>query len=209
MVITCLSCGCGRINDSHLELNHITIGDLEAAAKEAAISLQQAAENIVLTLNGAIRKTLWLPEPPAYAEYRLVKSTEERQFTLGVAYPAMKPDMGRAADGHRDFVGPEALEKTAHEWLAKYRDVSMFHKDGTSGHFTPAESYLWPAPDWVTVSPVDGKEYRICKGDWLLGGYWDDYGWAAVKAKLANGWSPQGTAKRSIASAERLKQLRS
>jgi hypothetical protein len=205
----CLSCGCGTGSD-HGDPAHITLPVLEKAAEAAGVSALQAAENIVLTLNKAIHKTLWLPEDIASTvEYRVVKSGSERRFTLGVAYPAMKADMGRAADGHRDFVSAEALEKTAHEWLAKFRDVSIFHKEGTSGHFTPAESYLWPAPDWVTVSPVDGKEYRVCKGDWLLGGYWDDYGWSLVKTRLINGWSPEGGARRSVPSPARLASLRS
>ena len=204
----CLSCGCNAPSDSH-QGGHITVDVLEKAADAAGISAQQAAENIVLTLHGAM-KDLWLPsDVPDTVSYRVVKSGAERQFTLGVAYPAMKADIARAADGHRDFVGPEALEKTAHEWLAKYRDVGLFHREGTEGHFTPAESYLWPAPTWRTVSPVDGSVHEVCKGDWMLGGYWDDYGWTLVKAGLVNGWSPEGTARRSVPSKERLAQLRS
>ena len=144
-----------------------------------------------------------------YADYAVMKGVPERRFTLGLAYPALRPDVGRAADGHRDFVGPEALEKTAHEWLKKYRDVNMFHENNTSGHFEPAESYIWRAPDWEIVSPVDGSTYIIKSGDWLLGGYWDEDGWELVKAGLVNGWSPEGTAKRNLhPSPERLAQLR-
>lgn len=142
------------------------------------------------------------------AIYRVVKATE-RQYTLGLAYPAMKADVARAADGRRDFVSPEVLENTAWTWLTKYRDVNLFHKDQTSGHFTPTESYIWRGPDWTVPSPVDGKPYAIKAGDWLLGGLWDDTGWAFVKAGLVNGWSPEGTARRSLPSAERLAMLRS
>ena len=144
-----------------------------------------------------------------YADYAVMKGEPERRFTLGLAYPAMKPDVGKAADGHRDFVSPEVLEKTAHEWLRKYRDVNMFHEDQTSGHFEPAESYIWRAPDWSITSPVDGSVYVIKSGDWLLGGYWDESGWELVKAGLVNGWSPEGTARRSVPTPERLAQLRS
>ena len=144
-----------------------------------------------------------------YAACRVVKAAEDKRFTLGVAYPAMKPDASKAADGFRDFVSPEVLEKTAHEWLHKHRDVNLFHQDSTSGHFTPAESYIWRAPDWEIASPVDGKPYVVKSGDWILGGYWDEYGWELVKAGLVNGWSPEGTARRSKPSPERLAQLRS
>jgi hypothetical protein len=144
----------------------------------------------------------------SYASCQVLKTSEEKRFTLGVAYPANKPDATRAADGHRDFVSPEVLEKTAHEWLHKHRDVNLFHKEGTSGHFTPAESYIWRAPDWRIVSPIDDQVYVVKAGDWILGGYWDDYGWQLVKAGLVNGWSPEGTAKRSKPSPERIAQLR-
>ena len=143
-----------------------------------------------------------------YAEYALMKGEPERRFTLGLAYPAMKPDTAKAADGHIDFVSEEVLEKTAHEWLHKHRDVNLFHADQTSGHFTPAESYIWRAPDWQISSPVDGQPYVIKSGDWILGGYWDEDGWELVKAGLVNGWSPEGTARRSTPTAERLAQLR-
>lgn len=144
-----------------------------------------------------------------HVDYGLVKATEERRFSLGVAYPAWRPDVGRAADGHRDFVSAEVLEKTAHEWLWQRRDVNLFHQGGTSGHFQVAESYIWPAPDWTIESPVDGKPYVVRKGDWMLGGYWDEIGWAYVKAGLINGWSPEGGARRSTPTADRLALLRS
>lgn len=143
------------------------------------------------------------------AEYQVLKSSATRQFTLGLAYPAMKPDVSRAADGRRDFVSPEVLEDTAWSWLTKYRNVNLFHRDGTEGHFTPTESYIYRGPDWEVPSPVDAKAYVIKAGDWLLGGVWDDMGWAFVKAGLVNGWSPEGTARRSRPTAERLAQLRS
>lgn len=142
--------------------------------------------------------------------YRVVKATRERQFTLGLAYPAMVADKGRAADGFIDAVSAEVLEETAWAWLGKYRDVNLFHSDNPSesGHFTPTESYIYRGPDWVQNSPVDGDSYTIKAGDWLLGGVWDDYGWAAVKARLVNGWSPEGTARRGVPTPEFLAQLR-
>ena len=144
----------------------------------------------------------------AFASCQVIKATDERRYTLGVAYPAMKPDVGTAADGHRDFVSAERLEKTAWEWMAKHRDVSLFHQDGTSGHATVVESYIWRGPDWEITSPVDGKLYVVKSGDWLLGTVWDPYGWELVKAGLVRGWSPEGGARRSIPTAERLAQLR-
>jgi hypothetical protein len=143
------------------------------------------------------------------AAVRVVKSTDERRYTLGVAYPAMKADVSRAADGRRDFVSPEALEKTAWQWMTKHREINLFHREKTEGHGTPVESYIYRGPDWESPSPVDGKSYVVKAGDWMLGVVWDDFGWALVKSGLVNGWSPEGTARRSVPSPDRLAQLRS
>lgn len=139
----------------------------------------------------------------------VVKATAERRFTLGVAYPAWKADVGKAADGFRDFVSADVLERTAWDWLIKYRDVNVFHQENTLGHFTPTESYIYRGPDWTVESPVDSKSYLVKAGDWMLGGVWDELGWAYVQAGLINGWSPEGGAKRSVPTADRLAQLRS
>ena len=43
----CLSCGCGKPNDTHGDDRHITQDRLNQAAQAAEISPQQAAQNIV------------------------------------------------------------------------------------------------------------------------------------------------------------------
>ncbi len=43
----CLSCGCGEPNNDHGNASNITMQDLEAAAKAADITPEQAADNIV------------------------------------------------------------------------------------------------------------------------------------------------------------------
>jgi hypothetical protein len=116
----------------------------------------------------------------------------------------MRLDSGVAADGHIDFVSPEALEQTAWNWMSKQRTISLFHTpgDSTDGHATAVESYIYRGPDWQVSDTV------IKAGDWLLGTVWDAEGWALVKARAVNGWSPEGGAKRSRPSAQRLAQLR-
>ena len=42
----CLSCGCGEPNKTHNNPDHITMQDLEKAARAANISPEQAARNI-------------------------------------------------------------------------------------------------------------------------------------------------------------------
>jgi hypothetical protein len=137
----------------------------------------------------------------------VIKAQDERRYTLGLAYPAMVVDKGVAQDGHRDFVSAEALEKTAWEFL-KSGGVNMFHQNGTDGHADIVESYIYRGPDWAFTSPVDGEEYAVKAGDWMLGAVWDEEGWTAVKAGLVNGWSPEGGASRTTPTPERLAQLR-
>jgi hypothetical protein len=138
----------------------------------------------------------------------VIKAQDERRYSLGIAYPAMRADKAVAADGHRDFVSAEALEKTAWQFL-KTGGVNMFHQDGTDGHAEIVESYIHRAPDWSFTSPVDNKEYVVKTGDWLLGCVWSEEGWQMVKAGMINGFSPEGGAKRVTPSAERLLELRS
>jgi len=204
----CWSCGCNELTEKHSPAA-IATPDMQAAADDAGVDVAHVVGNIVVALSRVspdVVKHARAHGSP-YAACRVVKTAAERRFTLGVAYPAMKADVRRAADGHRDFVSPEVLEQTAWDWLVKYRDVNLFHKEGTVGHFTPTESYIWRGPTWTVESPVDGKPYVVRKGDWMLGGVWDEFGWALVKNGLVNGWSPEGGAKRSTPSAERLAQV--
>lgn len=204
----CWDCGCGLLENAHDDPRHLVTMDLQGASDANETSIPTVVSNLVMSLshfNPKLAKEIGAAQTP-YAALQVVKSRAEQRFTLGVAYPAMKADKSVAADGHRDFVSPEVLEKTAHEWLVKNRDVNLFHsaKSEFQGHFTPAESYIWRAPDWQVSSPVDGKPYVVKAGDWLLGGYWDEFGWELVKAELVNGWSPEGAAARATPSPERL-----
>lgn len=204
----CISCGCDEPLSTHGDSRHITLTDLRSAAEAAGLSVDAAAGNIAKAVAGVGKRVA--DETDDEALCCVVKASgDERRYTLGVAYPANKADRGRAADGFRDFVSEEVLEKTAWAWMAKHRDVTLYHKEGTSGHATVVESYIYRGPDWELASPVDGENYIVKSGDWLLGTVWDEYGWAAVKSGLVNGWSPEGGARRVQPTPERLAQLRS
>lgn len=167
---------------------------------------------VTLDLDLAVKNTealgVWRPSEDPLA-VNIIKAQDERRYTLGLAYPAMKADVAVATDGHRDFASEEALERTAWEFMTKSGGVNMYHQDETDGHATVVESYIYRGPDWEFVSPVDGKEYVVKAGDWMLGTVWDEHGWAMVKAGLVNGWSPEGDARRTTPSPERTAQLRS
>jgi Putative phage serine protease XkdF len=102
-----------------------------------------------------------------------------------------------------------AIATLSAQRMSKHRNINLFHADDTLGHGNVVESYIYRGPDWKVPSPVDGKDYVIKSGDWLLGSTWDDYGWSLVKAGLVNGWSPEGGAQRDMKpSADKLASLR-
>lgn len=189
----------------------ITTSTLEDAAKAAGTDIPGVVANLVRSL------AIWTAGQPvaktstgvSYAAVEVIKTSAPQRYSLGLAYPAMKADVAVAQDGHRDFVSETALEKTAWEWMAKHREIGLFHQGGTEGHCTVVESYIYRGPDWTITSPVDGSEVVIKAGDWMLGGVWDEYGWDLVEKRKVNGWSPEGGARRSVPSAARLMELRS
>lgn len=137
----------------------------------------------------------------------LIKSDEERRFTLVVAYPASKPDASIAADGFRDFAGTDAVEKAAWSYMLKSRQVGLWHQQGTDGAGDVVESYIYRGPDW-TIKAGD-SEYTVTSGDWLLGIQWNEDTWPLVKSGKIRGVSMQGSAIRRRPTAEALAGLRS
>ncbi len=138
----------------------------------------------------------------------VLKTEDERRYTLTVAYPANKADTSVAADGYRDFAGPQAVEDACWAYTTKSRQVGLWHADGTDGAGDVVESYIYRGPDW-NVQAADGSEQVIKAGDWLLGIRWSEQTWPLVKQGLIGGVSMQGTASRRQPSAEAIEQLRS
>lgn len=138
----------------------------------------------------------------------VVKSEEEQRYTLTVAYPANKPDVAVAQDGHIDFASAAAVEKAAWGYLRKSPNVGLYHRSGTDGSGEVCESYIYRGPDW-TIQAADGSEQVIKAGDWLMGIIWSEESWPLVKQGLIGGVSPQGRAKRRIPTADAVAGLRS
>ena len=168
------------------------------------ITPAQAAMNIVATL-GAAKEVEGATTPDT--AYRVLKGTEERRYTLGLAYGVDLPDIGRAADGFRDFVGQAALEDAAWSFMRKGAQVGLWHKDATEGAGTVVESYIFRADPWH-IKSADGSEQVIMPGDWLVGVVWREETWPFVKAGVLRGFSPQGSARRGTPSTESLARLR-
>lgn len=137
----------------------------------------------------------------------VVKQIDEQRYTLGLAYPAMKPDVGKALDGFRDFASHEVVEKAAWGFARDHRSIGLMHADGTEGAGEVVESYVYRGPDW-TMKAADGTETTIVAGDWLLGVVWTPPAWAAIKSGKVQGLSFHGKARRSVPDSDRLAELR-
>ena len=192
----CLSCNCHDYTAKH-DADAIDWHDLQAAAKDAGIDPHAAAENI---LHGC---EAMQARKESEVGVEVLKAEPERRYTLGLAYGANLPDVGKAADGFRDFAGPTALEDAAWSFLRKGASVGLHHQDGTEGHGTVVESYIWRGPDWPQPNG-----YVVKAGDWLVGTVWDEPTWQLIKSGELNGYSPQGSARRRKPSPEALAQLR-
>jgi hypothetical protein len=195
----CCSCGCGLIHDDHGDSRNITIEDLRAAADAANESLACAAHNI----ESVVMHQFAAKGASGDVGCRVIKASDERRYTLGVAYPANRPDVGKAADGFRDFASAEVLEEAAWNFMRKGGRVGLNHADGTEGVGQVVESYIWRGPDWPQ------GDYVVKSGDWLMGVVWEPTTWAAIKEAKFTGFSPQGAARRRVPSPAALSQLRS
>ena len=134
----------------------------------------------------------------------LVKASDERRYTLTVAYPADRADVAVAQDGHRDFASKAAVEDAAWNYLLKSPKVGLWHADGTEGAGQVVESYVYRGPDW----DVEGSGSVVKAGDWLLGIQWEPGAWDDIKAGKIGGVSMQGSARRRKPTAEAIAALR-
>ena len=120
----------------------------------------------------------------------------EQRYVLGIAYQAgYDPKIAKGADGATDYFTAEELEKACWSFLPGGAEVGLFHADGTAGHATVVESYVYRGPDWDL-----GDGVIVKAGDWLVGAILDEVAWGLHKRGLITGWSPQGVGKRRKAS---------
>ena len=172
------------------------------------VTVEDASGKKVVIEDEAVAKAAPEPWDGSGIAGPVVKAAPDRRYTLQVAYPVNRADAVIAADGHRDFTGPEALEDAAWSFLTKSPKVGLHHAPGTDGAGRVVESYIYRGPDWV-IKAADGSEQTVTAGDWLCGIVWDRQSWDLVLAKRINGVSMQGSARRRKPTAEALAQLRS
>lgn len=122
-----------------------------------------------------------------------VAKSAEKQFLLGLAYVAGRdPRIRKGMDGGRDFLDPEDLERACWSFLPGGGQVGIGHIDGTLGHLTVTENYIYRGPDWEQSTGLVLKSGMA----WLIGGLCDDHAWRMAKAGHVNGFSPQGGGRR-------------
>lgn len=122
----------------------------------------------------------------------------EQRYLLAVAYQhGQDQRIAKGLDGARDFFSEVELEKAAWSLLQQdaVPEVGLFHMDGTCGHASVVESYIWRGEPW-TLTAVDGSTQVIKSGDWLVGLVCDEVAWDLYKSGRVSGVSLQGRARR-------------
>lgn len=202
----CVSCGCLIPENQHADSRNITLTDLRGAAEAAGLTVQDAAANVARTVAKCCAKSR---ENDEDAIGVVIKADPSKQFLLTVAYPAWKPDVAVAADGHIDFASDHVLEDACWYFMRKGAKVGMWHEPGHENEAEVVENYIYRREDpWVIKSP-DGNDQVVMFGDWLVGLRLSNRAWSLWKARLIGGVSPQGGAKRRLPSPESLARVRS
>ncbi|PEB08434.1 hypothetical protein COM56_03090 [Bacillus cereus] len=139
--------------------------------------------------NGANQRKFFLTkseEQPNFEKpVRVIKSNdEEKRLVYGIVY---EPDV---IDAHGDFTDSETIEKAAHEFMLKYRQIDKNH-DFIAGVGEVVESYIAPAD-----MELNGESVK--KGTWILTTKADEETWEAVKKGEFQGYSLAGVAETEV-----------
>lgn len=124
-------------------------------------------------------------QPNFEKEVRVIKSEdEEKRLVYGIVY---EPGV---LDSHNDFADESTIEKAAHEFMLKYRQIDKDH-DFQAGVGEVVESYIAPAD-----MEVNGE--TITKGTWVLVTKATEEVWEAVKKQEYKGYSLAGVAETEV-----------
>ncbi|HDR8052153.1 TPA: hypothetical protein QCY45_002963 [Bacillus cereus] len=139
--------------------------------------------------NGANQRKFFLTKSEEQPNFdkpvKVIKSDdEEKRLVYGIVY---EPD---AIDAHGDFTDAETIEKAAHEFMLKYRQIDKNH-DFVAGVGEVVESYIAPADMELNGEPVK-------KGTWILTTKADEETWEAVKKGEFQGYSLAGVAETEV-----------
>ena len=131
-------------------------------------------------------------KPNFEKEVRVIKSEDdEKRLVYGVVY---EPNI---TDSHNDFADETTIEKAAHEFMLKYRQIDKDH-DFQAGVGEVVESYIAPAD-----MEVNGE--TITKGTWVLVTKATEEVWEAIKKQEYKGYSLAGVAETEVIEEEVMK----
>jgi hypothetical protein len=111
----------------------------------------------------------------------VTKAEDEQKLVYGIVY---EPD---EIDAHGDYMTAEEIEKAAHNFIAKYRQIDRQH-NFISGVGEVVESYIAP-------SDIEVGTETIKKGSWVLVTKASDEVWEAIQKGEITGYSMAGYAK--------------
>ncbi|BCC74235.1 hypothetical protein BCJMU51_p2090 (plasmid) [Bacillus cereus] len=124
-------------------------------------------------------------QPNFEKEVRVIKSEDdEKRLVYGIVY---EPGV---LDSHNDFADEVTIEKAAHEFMLKYRQIDKDH-DFQAGVGEVVESYIAPAD-----MEVNGEV--ITKGTWVLVTKATEEVWESIQKGDYKGYSLAGVAETEV-----------
>ncbi|HDR3487792.1 TPA: hypothetical protein QCN90_005124 [Bacillus pacificus] len=130
-------------------------------------------------------------EPTFEKEVRIIKGEDEEQkLVYGIVYSPGSADDPNTHDAHGDFMTAEEIEKSAHNFIAKYRNIDAQH-DFNAGAGEVVESYVAPVD-----MEINGE--TITKGTWILVTKATDEIWKDIKDGKMTGYSLAGVAETEV-----------
>lgn len=130
-------------------------------------------------------------EPTFEKEVKIIKGEDEEQkLVYGIVYSPGSADDSSTHDAHGDFMTAEEIEKSAHNFIAKYRNIDTQH-DFNAGAGEVVESYVAPVD-----MEINGE--TITKGTWVLVTKATDKIWKDIKDGKMTGYSLAGVAETEV-----------
>ena len=130
-------------------------------------------------------------EPTFEKEVKIIKGEDEDQkLVYGIVYSPGSAEDTSTHDAHGDFMTAEDIEKSAHNFIAKYRNIDAQH-DFNAGAGEVVESYVAPVD-------MDINGETITKGTWVLVTKATDEIWADIKDGKMTGYSLAGVAETEV-----------
>ncbi|MCU5173770.1 XkdF-like putative serine protease domain-containing protein [Bacillus paranthracis] len=130
-------------------------------------------------------------EPTFEKEVKIIKGEDEEQkLVYGIVYSPGSAEDKSTHDAHGDFMTAEDIEKSAHNFIAKYRNIDAQH-DFNAGAGEVVESYVAPVD-----MEINGE--TITKGTWVLVTKATDEIWKDIKDGKMTGYSLAGVAETEV-----------